>query len=114
MKPGEAACRPLYARLPQSLVAPQRLFLAAPRTQAQQQRRNRPRIARPCAIDAKPQAWGLVLGAFAAWNTPEAPRPIVGLLGRTIEALLHLLPVGFEVLRGCIARDPHNGADGKA
>src|SRR5262249_35315463 len=92
------------------------LLLAEPGTQAQEQRRRQPRIARHCAIGAKPQSGTADAGARTARDGAAqlATGSIVGLLGRTIEAVLDLQPVRLELLRRRLPWHPHNGADGKA
>src|SRR5262245_29586259 len=105
VKPSKPSRGPLDGWLPQSLVASQRLFLAAARAQTQEQRRQRARITRQLAVDPEPQPRTAVFGARTARGGAAqlAACPIVGLLRRKVEAVLHLLPVRLELLGGRLA-----------
>ncbi len=116
VKPGEPPRRALDARLAQALVAPQRLLLAAPLAEAQQQRRNGARKAGRFPVGLEPQPR---LGALGARTSRDgaaeiAARAVVGQLGGEVQVVLDLLPIPLELFRGRLARHMHDGADGKA
>src|SRR5581483_12199851 len=104
VEPDEPPRRPRDAGLAQPLAAPQRLLLAAPLAQAEEQRRDGARAAGggPVAFDPQPGPGAPRSRAARRGAGGIAAGGCIGLRSGGVEPILHRPAVDFHVLGGCI------------